>query len=125
IGNLIVEQNFCNKETERRIEENNRLSAVEHTAKISAFYNKRSKQDVGNMEEKRLGMFDGHQISVQSCGSNWGIGEIPSIYAQRSSLYASGNAILNLDGTENLRKDNINKNRQSEKQESSSDSELC
>ncbi|KAA6369307.1 MAG: hypothetical protein EZS28_035166, partial [Streblomastix strix] len=125
IGNLIVEQNICNKETGRRIEENNGLPAVEYIAKISAIYNERFEQGVGNMEEKRLGMFDGHQISVQSCGSNWRIGEIPSIYAQGNPLYAGGNAIQDLDSTEDLRKDNTNNNRQSEKQESSSYNKLC
>ncbi|KAA6381234.1 MAG: hypothetical protein EZS28_023240 [Streblomastix strix] len=76
------------------------------------------------MEEERLGMFDGHQIGVQSSGGNWGIGKIPGFYAQRGTLYTSGNAILDLNSTENPCKDNINNNRQSEKQESSSDSEL-
>ncbi|KAA6399187.1 MAG: hypothetical protein EZS28_005294 [Streblomastix strix] len=125
IGNLIMEQNICNNETVRKIEKKNGLSTIEHTDKSSAFYNKRSKQDVGNMEEKRLGMFDGHQISVQPCGSNWRVGEIPSIYAQGNTLYASGNAICDLDSTEDIRKDNINNNRQSEKQEPSADSKLC
>ncbi|KAA6357439.1 MAG: hypothetical protein EZS28_047034, partial [Streblomastix strix] len=76
------------------------------------------------MEEKRLGMSDGHQICVQSCSSNGRTGEIPCIHTQRSSLYASGNAIWDLDSTEDVRKDNINNNRQSEKQEPSSYNKL-
>ncbi|KAA6383939.1 MAG: hypothetical protein EZS28_020536 [Streblomastix strix] len=113
--NLIMEQNICNKETGRRIEENNGLLTVEHTAKILAFYNERPEQGIGNMEVKRLGMSDGHQISVQSCDSNWRIGEIPRIYTQRSSLYASENTFRDLNNTGNLCKDNQNKNGWSEK----------
>ncbi|KAA6367868.1 MAG: hypothetical protein EZS28_036605 [Streblomastix strix] len=70
-------------------------------------------------------MFDGHQISVQLCSSNQGIGEILNLYAQGDSLYASENSFRNLNSTEDLCKDNINNNRQSEKQESSSDSKQC
>ncbi|KAA6362391.1 MAG: hypothetical protein EZS28_042082, partial [Streblomastix strix] len=125
IGDLIVEQNICNKETRRRIEENNGLSTVEYIAKIPAFYNERSEQGIGNMEIKRLSMLDGHQISVQSCSSNGRIGEIPSIYTQGNPLYVNRNAIRDLDSTEDLRKDNINSNGQSEKQELSSYSKLC
>ncbi|KAA6367604.1 MAG: hypothetical protein EZS28_036868 [Streblomastix strix] len=124
IGNSIVEQNICNKETGRRIEENNGQSAVEYIAKIPTFYNERSEYGTGNVEIKRLGMPDGHQISVQSCSSNGRTGEIPCIHTQRSSLYASGNAIWDLDSTEDFRKDNINSNRQDEEQESSSYNKL-
>ncbi|KAA6369041.1 MAG: hypothetical protein EZS28_035432 [Streblomastix strix] len=77
------------------------------------------------MEEERLGMSVGHQISIQPCGSDRGVGEIPSVYAQRNTLYASGNAFRDLNSIEDLCKDNINNNRQSEKQESSPDSKLC
>ncbi|KAA6353433.1 MAG: hypothetical protein EZS28_051040 [Streblomastix strix] len=77
------------------------------------------------MEQRRIGMSDGHQISVQSWDSNQGVREIPGLYAQEDTLYASGNAIRNLDSTEDLRKDNINNNRQSEKQESSMNNQLC
>ncbi|KAA6365664.1 MAG: hypothetical protein EZS28_038808 [Streblomastix strix] len=76
------------------------------------------------MEEERLGIFYGHQISIQPCGSDRGIKEIPSDYAQGNTLYASWNAFRDLNSTEDFRKDNINNNRQSEKQESSSNSEL-
>ncbi|KAA6356036.1 MAG: hypothetical protein EZS28_048437 [Streblomastix strix] len=101
IGNLIVEQNICNKETGRRIEENNGLSAVEHSAKISAFYKERSEQGIGNMDEKRLGISNGHQVSLQSCGSNWRIGEIPSIHTLRRSLVArEGNGVDSLGAQE-------------------------
>ncbi|KAA6362231.1 MAG: hypothetical protein EZS28_042243, partial [Streblomastix strix] len=123
-GNSIVEQNLCNKETGRRIEENNGLSATEYIAKIPTFYNERSEQGTGNVEIKRLGMPDGHQISVQSCSSNGRTGEIPCIHTQRNSLYTSGNAIWNLDSTENFCKDDINSNRQGEEQESSSHNKL-
>ncbi|KAA6373723.1 MAG: hypothetical protein EZS28_030750 [Streblomastix strix] len=125
IGNLTMEQNIRNKETGRRIEENNGLPTIEHTAKIPAFYNERSEQGIGNMEVERLGMSDGHQISAQSCSSNRRIREVPSVYIQGNPLYASGNAIRDLDSTEDLREDNINNNRQSEKQEPSANSKLC
>ncbi|KAA6379738.1 MAG: hypothetical protein EZS28_024733 [Streblomastix strix] len=124
IRNPIVEQNIRNKETGRRIEENNGLPAVEYIAKIPTFYNERSEQGTGNVEIKRLGMPDGHQISVQSRSSNGRTGEISCIHTQRSSLYTSGNAIWDLDSTEDVRKDNINSNRQGEEQESSSYNKL-
>ncbi|KAA6398263.1 MAG: hypothetical protein EZS28_006214 [Streblomastix strix] len=124
IGNSIVEQNICNKETGRRIEENNGLSAVEYIAKIPTFYNERSEQGTGNVEIKRLGMPDGHQISVQPCSSNGRTGEIPCIHTQRNSLYTSGNAIWDLDSTEDVRKDNTDSNRQGEEQEPSSYNKL-
>ncbi|KAA6393086.1 MAG: hypothetical protein EZS28_011389 [Streblomastix strix] len=120
----IVVQNICNKETGRRIEESNGLSTVEHTNEIVTFYNERSEQGTGNMEEERLGMFDGHQISIQPCGSDRGVGEIPSVYAQRNTLHVSGNAFRDLNSTEDFCKDNINNNRQSEKQKSNLNNQL-
>ncbi|KAA6371349.1 MAG: hypothetical protein EZS28_033125, partial [Streblomastix strix] len=51
--------------------------------------------------------------------------QVPCVFAQRNTLYASGNGLRDLNSTEDFRKDNINNKRQSEKQESSSDSELC
>ncbi|KAA6352770.1 MAG: hypothetical protein EZS28_051703, partial [Streblomastix strix] len=77
------------------------------------------------MKEERLGMFDGHQISIQPCGSDRGIKEIPSDYAQGNTIYASGNAFWDLNSTENLCKDYLYNNRWTEKQKSSSDCELC
>ncbi|KAA6366853.1 MAG: hypothetical protein EZS28_037620 [Streblomastix strix] len=77
------------------------------------------------MEEGRLGMLAEHQINVQSCGSNRRVRELPSVYTQGNTLYASENAFRDLNSTEDLCKDNINNNRQSKKQESSPDSELC
>ncbi|KAA6377774.1 MAG: hypothetical protein EZS28_026698 [Streblomastix strix] len=124
-GNSTMEQNICNQETGRRIENNNGLSTTEHTTEIPTFYNERLEQSIGNMEEERLGMFDGYQISIQPCNSNRGVGEIPSVYARGNTLYEGGNAFLNLNSTEDFRKDYTNNNRQSEKQESSPDSELC
>ncbi|KAA6335079.1 MAG: hypothetical protein EZS28_053003, partial [Streblomastix strix] len=124
-GSTFVEQNVCNQETGRRIEENNGLSITEHTIQIAIFYNERSEQGTGNMEEKRLGMFDGHQISIQPCDSNRRVAEILSVYAQGNTLYARRNAFRDLNCIEDLCKDNTNNNRQSVKQESSSDNELC
>ncbi|KAA6365581.1 MAG: hypothetical protein EZS28_038891 [Streblomastix strix] len=124
IGSPTVEQNICNQETGMRIEKNNGLSTIEHIIEFPTFYNERSGQSSQSMKEGRFGMFDGHQICIQSCGGNCGVGEIPSLYTQRSTLYASGNAFRDLNSTEDLCKDNINNNRQSEKQETSSDSEL-
>ncbi|KAA6325244.1 MAG: hypothetical protein EZS28_054093 [Streblomastix strix] len=82
IGSFIVEQNICNQEVGRRTEENNGLSTTEYTIEIQIFYNERSEQGIGNMEQGRLSMPIGHQIGVQSCSSNRGVGEIPSLYAQ-------------------------------------------
>ncbi|KAA6395020.1 MAG: hypothetical protein EZS28_009453 [Streblomastix strix] len=122
--NTIVEQNIRNQEVGKRIEENNGLLTVEHTIEIPTFYNERFEQDTGNMEERRLGIPDRHQIGVQSCGSNWRVGEMPDLYAQGDALYTSGIAFRNFNSTENICKDNFNNNRQSEKQESSSNIKL-
>ncbi|KAA6341395.1 MAG: hypothetical protein EZS28_052463, partial [Streblomastix strix] len=107
-GSSVVEQNVRNQETGRRIEKNNGLSTIECTIESSTFHNERSEQGTGNMEEERLGMSDGHQISLQSCSGDRGIGEVPSDYAQRNTLYASGNAFRDLNSTEDFRKDNTN-----------------
>ncbi|KAA6401172.1 MAG: hypothetical protein EZS28_003299 [Streblomastix strix] len=64
-------------------------------------------------------------VEQNPCCNNWGVREIPGLYAYGETLYASGNAIRNLDSTENLCKDNLNNNRQSEKQESSMKNQLC
>ncbi|KAA6381327.1 MAG: hypothetical protein EZS28_023145 [Streblomastix strix] len=124
-GSPTVEQDVRNQETGRRIEKNNGLSTIEYAIESSTFHNERSEQGTGNMEEERLGMSNGHQISLQSCSGDWKIREVPSFYAQGNTLYTGGNALWDLNSTEDLCKDNINNSRQSKKQESSPDSELC
>ncbi|KAA6355038.1 MAG: hypothetical protein EZS28_049435, partial [Streblomastix strix] len=116
---------FCNQEIGRRIEENNGLLATEHAIESPTFYNERSEQGTGNMEQRRLGLTDGQQISVQSCSSNWESREIHGFHAQGHTVYASGNVFLNLKSTENLCKGNLNNNRQSEKQEPSTNKQFC
>ncbi|KAA6367177.1 MAG: hypothetical protein EZS28_037296 [Streblomastix strix] len=97
IESLTMEQNICKQEVGRRIEKINGLPTIEHTIEIPTFYNERSEQ---------------------------GIGEISGLYAQVDVLYESGNAFQNLDSTEDFRKDNLNNNRQSEKQEFSRNNQL-
>ncbi|KAA6399768.1 MAG: hypothetical protein EZS28_004717, partial [Streblomastix strix] len=124
-GSPTVEQNICNQETGRRIEENNGLPTTEYTIESSTFHDERSKQGTRNMEEERLGVSNGHQSSFQSCGGDWRTGEVSSVHAQGNTLYAGWNALWDLNSTEDFCKDNTNNDRQSEEQEPSPDSELC
>ncbi|KAA6315346.1 MAG: hypothetical protein EZS28_055434, partial [Streblomastix strix] len=94
------------------------------TVQIRTFLNERSEQGTGDMEQRRLGMTYRHQVSVQSCGNNWGAGEISGFYAQGDTLYASGNAVRNFNSTKDFCKDNINNNRLSEMQEPSANNQL-
>ncbi|KAA6385975.1 MAG: hypothetical protein EZS28_018501 [Streblomastix strix] len=124
VGELLAPISYRYKGTGRRTDENNGLYTTERTIESSTFHNERPEQGTGNMEEERLGMFDGYQICIQSCSGDRGVGELPSVHAQGNTQYASWNAFRDLNSTEGLCKDNIIKNCQSEKQESSSDSKL-
>ncbi|KAA6398097.1 MAG: hypothetical protein EZS28_006374 [Streblomastix strix] len=125
LGSPIVERNICNQEVGRRTEENNGLSTTEHVIESSIFYNKRSKQYIGNMEEGRLGMFYGQQIGVLSFDSDWGVGQVLNIYTQGDSQYVSGNTVQNFNNIKDLCEDNLNQIRWSEKSESSVNCKLC
>ncbi|KAA6377560.1 MAG: hypothetical protein EZS28_026912 [Streblomastix strix] len=124
LGSPVMEQNVRNQETRRMIEKNNGLSTSEYIIESSTFYNDRIEQGTGNMEEGRLGKFDGHQVCIQSCGCNWRVGEIPSLCAQRSTLYSSGNGIRDFSSNKDLCKGNINNSRQSEKQDLSTNNQM-
>ncbi|KAA6371717.1 MAG: hypothetical protein EZS28_032756 [Streblomastix strix] len=72
------------------------------------------------MEDKGLCISAGHQFGIQSCNSDWGVGEIPSPYAQRDSLHANGNTVRNFNCTKNFCEDNLSNNRQSERKKTAS-----
>ncbi|KAA6360450.1 MAG: hypothetical protein EZS28_044024 [Streblomastix strix] len=82
VGSLVMKKDIRNQETGRMIEKNNGLSTTEYAIESSTFHNEQSEQGTRDMEQRRLNMPDGHQIGVQSCGGNWGVREIPGIYAQ-------------------------------------------
>ncbi|KAA6368568.1 MAG: hypothetical protein EZS28_035905, partial [Streblomastix strix] len=99
-GSPIVEQNVCHQELGRRIYENNGLPTTKHSIEIAAFKNKQLEQAITGELDKYL------------------------VFTHIDSLHTSGNVNWNLGSTEDLCKDNINNNRQSEKQKSSMNHQL-